>query len=417
MGDREGAPGGRNVMNTLRLFLASAFVVLMNSCLPAQVRVGADVLLDGRMDIVQTKRVAVVTDHTSRVASGKHLVDVLLQRGVEVQRIFGPEHGIRGNARAGENVADTLDALTGIPVVSLYGKVNKPSSSMLADVDLLLYDIQDVGVRFYTYISTMALCMEAAAERGIPFVVLDRPNPLGGLRVDGPVLEDSPRSFVGIAPIPVVYGLTCGELANLLVGEKMLRGKVAPELVVVPMKGWRRGMHWEDTGLPWIPPSPNIPSPAAAIVYPATCFIEATNLSEGRGTESPFLMIGAPFLDSRSLATALSAVNIPGVKFDSVSFTPTRSKHAGTLCHGVVVSVVDQDRFEPVTTGLHILRALRGLYPGAFVLQRRWFVRLMGSGTVYDRLTGGDEVGAIRDSWTAATANFALQREKYFVYR
>jgi uncharacterized protein YbbC (DUF1343 family) len=367
------------------------------------------------MDIVRGKRVAIVTNHTARVANGQHLVDALLQRGVTVKRLFGPEHGIRGVAAPGEQILDTLDVKTGVPVVSLYGKINKPSPAMLADIDVLLYDIQDVGARFYTYISTMALCMEAAAERGIPFVVLDRPDPLGGTSVDGPLLEDSLRSFVGIAPIPVVYGLTSGELARLLAGEGMLAG--APDLIVVPMKSWHRDMRWKETGLPWIAPSPNMPSPETAIVYPATCFLEATNLSEGRGTRSPFQILGAPFVDGARLAGALTELALPGVEFDSISFTPFTSKHAGVLCHGVLLKVTDPGRFEPVTTGLHILREVEKLHPRDFKLKRRWFVRLMGSAAVYDRFAKGEETNTIRSSWIEETRKFNDMREKYFLYR
>jgi len=394
--------------------LAWTGVLAGSSISLAQVSIGADVLLAERMDIVSGKRVAIVTNHSARVA-GQHLVDALLQRGVAVKRLFGPEHGIRGVAAPGETILDTLDVTTGVPVVSLYGNINKPSPAMLADIDLLLYDIQDVGARFYTYISTMALCMEAAAERGIPFVVLDRPDPLGGICVDGPVLEDSLRSFVGIAPIPVVYGLTIGELARLLAGERMLAG--VPDLMVVPMRGWRREMRWEETGLPWIAPSPNIPSPETAIVYPATCFLEATNLSEGRGTRAPFQILGAPFVDGARLAGALTGLGLPGVEFDSISFTPVTSKHTGVLCHGVFLKVVDAARFEPVTTGLHILREVERLHPRDFTLKRRWFVRLMGSAAVYDRFARGEQISTIRSSWIEETRKFGEMREKYFLYR
>jgi len=380
----------------------------------AQVRVGADVLLAERMDLVSGKRVALVTNQTGRVASGEHIADVLHRRGVDIKRLFGPEHGIRGGVTGGESVSDSVDAATGIPVVSLYGKINKPTPAMLADVDVLLYDIQDVGARFYTYISTMALCMEAAAARGIPFVVLDRPDPLGGKRVDGPVLEDTLRSFVGIAPIPVVYGLTAGELARLLAGEKMISGK--PELIVVPMKGWHRGMAWGETGLAWTPPSPNIPTWETAIAYPATCILEATNLSEGRGTSSPFQVLGAPFVDGARLAKALRGLELPGVEFDSISFTPTTSKHAGVLCHGILMKVVDRERFGPVAAGLHILREVERLHGAALTIRRGGFLRLMGSAAVYEQMMSGEEIDAISCSWIRETAKFGELREKYFLY-
>ncbi len=381
----------------------------------AQVRVGADELL-ADLSPYKGKRVALVTNHTARLSSGEHVLDALLRNGIAVGRVFSPEHGIRGEAGAGEKITDTVDAGTGVPVVSLYGKINRPTPAMLADIDFLIYDIQDVGARFYTYISTMALCMEAAAERGIPFVVLDRPDPLGGMLVDGPLLEDSLRSFVGIAPIPVVYGLTSGELASLLIGEHMLAGGVAPSLIVHPMCGWRRHMRWEQTGIRWTAPSPNIPSPSAALVYPATCFLEATNLSEGRGTSAPFEIFGAPFINGRRFAEALNSLHLPGVEFDTVAFTPTRSKHSGVECHGVRLKVADPDRFQPVATGLHILRVAATLYPDTFRLQRRGFLRLMGSAEVYEGLTRGDEIGSIRSRWIDRTRKFAQLRGKYFRY-
>ncbi len=381
----------------------------------AQVRVGADELI-ADLSPFRGKMVAIVTNHSARLSSGEHLLDALLRSGVAVKRVFSPEHGIRGDAGAGDEITDTVDTRTGIPVVSLYGKINKPTPAMLADVDFLLYDIQDVGARFYTYISTMALCMEAAAERGIPFVVLDRPDPLGGTLVDGPLLEDSLRSFVGIARIPVVYGLTSGELASLLIGEKMLSAGVAPSLIVHPMCGWRRHMRWEQTGLRWTAPSPNIPSPTAALVYPATCFLEASNLSEGRGTKAPFEIFGAPFVDGRRFADALNSLRLPGVGFDTVSFTPTRSKHAGVPCHGVRLKLMDPDMFQPVATGLTILKVAARLYPDTFRLQRRSFLRLMGSADVYEGLVRGDEISSIKSRWIAETTKFALLREKYFRY-
>src|SRR5512147_368248 len=257
--------------------LRNAFILIIFTLIGGQastaqaVSVGTDFLLKARLDLVSGKRVALIVNHTALTAEGIHLVDALRSRGVAVVRMFGPEHGVRGAAAAGEKVSDGFDSATGIPVTSLYGKIQKPTREMLRDVDILLYDIQDVGARFYTYISTMKLCMEAAAERGIPFVVLDRPNPLGGVLVDGPVLEDSLRSFVGCAPIPIVYGLTAGELARYLVGERLLARGPNPDLLVLPVEGWIRKEMWEGTGLQWIPPSPNLPTQASALAYPATC--------------------------------------------------------------------------------------------------------------------------------------------------
>jgi uncharacterized protein YbbC (DUF1343 family) len=404
----------------MNLRRSAAFALLLAAAgtahSPAQpVSVGADLLVAGRLDLVSGKRVGLVVNHTARTADGTHLVDALRSRGIAVVRLFGPEHGVRGAAAAGEKVADGVDPATGIPVVSLYGKIQKPTREMLKDVDILLYDIQDVGARFYTYISTMKLCMEAAADRGIPFVVLDRPNPLGGVLVDGPILEDSLRSFVGCAPLPVVYGLTAGELARYLTGERLLAGGAQPELIVLPIRGWERKGRWESTGLPWVPPSPNLPTSASAIVYPATCIVEATNLSEGRGTASPFQVVGAPFLDPLPVANALNSLSLPGVRFDTTTFVPTASKHRGVRCRGIVVQVTDPGVFEPTRTGLHLLRAILTRTSEATV-QRRSFLRLMGSERVYGRFMAGADIDEIAAGWEGGRIEFAERRAKYLLY-
>ena len=397
------------------LFLLIAAAIAGPASKGQSVSVGADLLLTGRLDLVSGKRVALVVNHTARTSEGAHIVDALRSRGVAVVRLFGPEHGVRGVAAAGEKVTDGVDSATGIPVVSLYGKIQKPTREMLRDVDVLLYDIQDVGARFYTYISTMKLCMEAAAERGIPFVVLDRPNPLGGDLMDGPLLEDSLRSFVGCAPIPVVYGLTAGELARYLLAERLLAGGVQPELVVLPLRGWKRKDRWEATGIPWIPPSPNLPTPASAAVYPATCFFEATNLSEGRGSATPFEVVGAPFLDPVPIITALNSLSLPGVQFDTTTFVPTGSKFKGKRCRGIVIAVTDPRTFQPLRTGLHLLREVVRRTPGA-TLQRRWFVRLMGSARVFEEFTAGMEVEEIISGWGGGLRDFERKRRGSLIY-
>jgi uncharacterized protein YbbC (DUF1343 family) len=378
--------------------------------------VGADVFLRGKLPLLEGKRVGVVTNHTALCASGEHLVSALLRKGVNVVRLFGPEHGIRGAAGPGEIITDTLDLTTRIPVVSLYGSTNKPTRAMLQDIDLLLYDIQDVGARFYTYVSTMVLCMEAAAEARIPFVVLDRPNPLGGLLIDGPVLEDSLRSFVGIVPVPVVYGLTPGELALFVNGEGLLKGKVQADLTVITMEGWNRSMTWEESGIRWIPPSPNIPDPETAIVYPATCILEATNLSEGRGTTKPFKIFGSPFVDGERLASGLNARNIPGVTFGAVRFRPLSSKHSGKECGGVEMVVTGRELFRPVRTGLQILREVQRLFPEDFTLDRKWFLKLIGSAPVFDGLRSGKSLESIESAWSAKTSEFKTKSRKYLMY-
>jgi len=383
---------------------------------PARVLTGADLLVEKRMDLVAGKRVALVTNHTGRLSNGEFLLNALLKKGVRVVRLFGPEHGIRGAAGAGEAVVDTIDTETGIPVVSLYGRTQKPTPAMLADVDVMVYDIQDVGARFYTYISTMKLCMEASAENGVEFLVLDRPNPLGGLKVDGPVLEDSLKSFVGMLPIPVVYGLTCGELAEMINGERWLANGIRAKLTVVRMEGWNRSMLWEDTGLTWVPPSPNIPFPGSALAYPSTCYLEGTNLSEGRGTSRPFETVGAPFLDGVRLSSSLNALKLKGVRISPTSFTPEASKFKGEPCQGVLLEVADPAAFEPLRTALSLFKTLNSLSPGDFMINRPGFVRLMGSSQVYEMLLRGESVDKMIRSWDERAKAFGRKSRAYRVY-
>ena len=297
---------------------------------------------------------------TSALAFG---VDEVRRAGFDVRALFGPQHGARGEKQ--DNMiesSDYADPATGLPVHSLYGDVRKPSPEMLAGLDALLFDLQDVGVRVYTFVWTMALAMEACAEAGVRFVVLDRPNPVGGVRREGPVLRAGFESFVGLHPVPLRHGLTCGELARWLNVE---RG-IGCDLAVVPCGGWRRRLLWEDTGLPWVMPSPNLPTPASCDVYPGMVLLEGTNLSEGRGTTRPFELFGAPWLDPLALAGRLNAARLPGVVFRPCHFEPAFQKHAGALCGGAQLHVADPAAFQPVRTAVEVLRAARALAPADF---------------------------------------------------
>jgi len=369
------------------------------------VSTGADRLITDHLALLKGKRVGLVVNQTSRLSSGEFLFDALQKAGVTVSALFGPEHGIRGVAVAGEQVADGVDVQSGVSVYSLYGERNKPTAEMLKHVDVLMYDIQDVGARFYTYISTLKLCMDAAAEHQIPFIVLDRPNPLGG-QVDGPILEDSLRSFVGIVPIPVVYGMTCGELATFMNASGWLDAGRTADLTVIWMSGWKRTMTWSDTGLPWVVPSPNIPTPETAVVYPATCFVEATNVSEGRGTLAPFFQVGAPFLSAESLAIALNARHLPGVRFAPAHFTPASSKHAGELCHGVKIEIGNRSQYRPVLTGLVIISELLAQSPDSVKLNHRWLGKLLGRGSVAGYLEKGGNPVLLEEEWEAEMSCF-----------
>jgi uncharacterized protein YbbC (DUF1343 family) len=405
----------------VRRILPFLLLLCLQSSAPARspsprVKTGADVLLEKRLDILRGKRVGLITNQSGRVSSGEYLLDALIARHVKVTTLFGPEHGIRGTEPAGEAVSDSVDGKTHIPVFSLYGRIRKPTPSMLMNVDLLLFDIQDVGARFYTYLSTLGLCMEAAAEKGIPFVLLDRPNPLGGMLTDGPVIPDSLRSFVGMFPVPVIYGLTIGELAAMANGEGWLAGGVRADLTVIPMEGWTRRMLWRDTGLPWIPPSPNIRRPETALVYPATCYLEATNISEGRGTEDPFHVIGAPFVDGRELAVVLSSEGLPGVRVRDVGFTPASSKFRGVDCSGVSMEFTMSDSLRPVRVGVDILCVLRKRYPDSLTVNRRGLARLLGDPEALDLITGGKSPEFITERWEAARSAYKAKASGYFIY-
>ena len=296
-----------------KTILILSFVVYISSLAVAQpVRVGAEVFVEKNLDSVRGKKLGIVCNQTSVFPNGTHLVDSLRRLGLEVTALFSPEHGIRGQAAAGVQIGNQIDSGTGLTVYSLYGKTLKPTAEMVRNVDVFIFDLQDAGSRFFTFSSTMANVMEAARDFGKKIYVLDRPNPIDGVDLEGPVLDMTLISFFGLFPIPVRHGLTMGELANMIVGEGWLNYNSSVDLTVVPMEGWRRSMWYDSTGLPWISPSPNMKTLATATVYPGTCFFEATNISEGRGTPKPFEYIGAPNLNSEKAVSLLSRLHLPG---------------------------------------------------------------------------------------------------------
>jgi uncharacterized protein YbbC (DUF1343 family) len=391
----------------------------------ANVQVGAEVLLRSQFDLIRGKRIGIVTNHSAILHNRTHLVDALVSRGdVTVAALFGPEHGIRGQAPDRKGVKDQLDPQSKIPIYSLFGKTIKPNSRMLKGIDILVFDIQDVGARFYTYTTTLALTMEAAAEQGIPYVVLDRPNPIGGLHTEGPLLDLRFRSFVGWFPFSIIHGLTVGEIAQLISAEGWLKDSVRPQLHVVKMKGWKRAYYFDDTDLPWIKPSPSIRSLHTALVYPGTCLIEGTNVSEGRGTEHPFEFVGAPWVESKILLEELKAFNLPGVTFKAITFTPrstatvtTDSKFEGVACHGVSLKVIDRGRFLAVKAGLCIVSAFQKLYPGDFRIKSRRFDELVGVDSVRRALLRGDSPLSIYAEWTSSLKGFGKLRKRYLSYK
>ena len=325
---------------------------------------------------------------------------------VELKAIFSPEHGFSGDVQAGVPVPHQAR------IYSLYGSHRSPTPEMLRGVDLLVYDIQDVGVRFYTYISTLYECMKAAGREGIPLVVLDRPNPIDGDRIEGPLLEESLVSFVGIHPLPIRYGMTVGELARLFNQE----GELGCDLKVVPMQGWRRSQWYDETGLVWIPPSPNMPTLATATLYAGLCLLEGTNLSEGRGTTRPFELVGAPWLDATPLAAALNSLELDGVFFRVQSFRPSFSKYKGKPCQGVQIHIVDRDRFDPIACALHLLRQTLELHPEELKFKDQMFDLLAGRPALRSDLLRGISVEQVVSSWQSGLESFRERRAPHLLY-
>ncbi len=410
-------------MTTRRALFFLPILIILSALLPAQVRVGADVLLEQELSLIRGKRVGLITNHTALLADGRHLADALAALpDVKLTALFGPEHGVRGDAADGATIQNGKDSKTGVPVYSLYGRVTKPTDEMLKNVDVLLYDIQDVGVRFYTFESTLILGMEAAAEHHIPYVVLDRPNPLGGMRVEGPLRVDSLRSFVGWLPVPIAHGMTVGELAMMANDEGWLEHGVKADLRVVRMEGWKRTMWYDETGLRWVRPSPNMATLNTAIVYPGTCLVEGITVAEGRGTERPFEWLGAPFIDGDLWAHALNRLALPGVRFEPIAFIPkeipgvaSNPKFRDRHCAGVFVDVIDRNVFEAVRTGITILSTARALYPDS-VQWRGSIDRLAGTTEVRLAIDQGVDADSLCARWKPEIERFRALRQKYLLY-
>lgn len=367
------------------------------------------------------KRVGLITNHTGRTVAGTPAARVLLDAGVEVRVLFGPEHGLSGAAAAGESVAGGTDAETGLPVVSLYGASRAPEPEQIAGLDALVFDIQDLGVRFYTYISTLRLSLAAAAAADLEFWVLDRPNPNRGDRVEGPVLDLEFRSFVGTDRLPLLHGMTVGELARLFAA------RAGGSVRVVPVAGWRAGGGWEETGLPWRAPSPNIPDVHTALVYPGFGLFEGVEISEGRGTDSPFAVIGRPGLDSAAWLAALGGSSgVPGLTLAPARFTPRplpaapAPRFAGELSEGLRVRIRDLDAFRPVRAALTVMEAVRGLTPEGFRWRRsgdsHWIDLLLGTDRLRLGLDAGVPVPDLLEREEPAVARFLEERRPHLLY-
>jgi len=392
---------------------------------PPEVWTGLEVLARRRFSALRGVRVGLVCNPTAVDRRLRHAADLLAAApGVRLEALFGPEHGVRGDVQYMAAVGDGRDPRTERPVYSLYGGTAaslRPRPGQLAGLDALVFDIQDVGTRYYTYQATMMLCMEAAAEAGLRFLVLDRPNPIGGVEVEGPSLRPGFESFCGLHDLAVRHGMTVGELALLFRTERRLD----LDLEVVGVEGWRRGTGFPETGLPWVLPSPNVPTPATALVYPGTCLLEGTNLSEGRGTTRPFHLLGAPWLDADALADRLNAERLPGVRFRPARFVPTWDKHAGVGCGGVELHVHEPRAFRPFRTGLACVVHARRQDPARF----RWRTEpyeFVADVPAFDLLCGSDrerraiEAGAgVRDlaaGFSSEERAFARRRRPYLLY-
>jgi uncharacterized protein YbbC (DUF1343 family) len=409
-----------------RTLLSLCFVALTTAWSQTpSVMTGIEVLRDRGFDILAGKRVGLITNPTGVDASLRSTVDILASaKAVKLVALFGPEHGVRGDYAAGDTVGAMTDPKTGIPVYSLYGKTRKPTSEMLKGVDILVYDIQDIGCRGYTYISTMGLAMESAAAARIPFVVLDRPNPLGGLKVEGNVVEEGFFSFVSKYPIPYVYGLTCGELARLLRNEKMLNGAVQCSLLVVPMKGWKRSMKFADTGLPWVPTSPHVPQETTPAYAVATGIIgELGVISAGIGYTFPFRTFAAPWIDPNKLADALNAQKLPGVLFRPITFKPFYGTMKDSTLSGVQIYITNELRADLLGLEFHLLEVHHRLYPdrNPFTLadssRLKVFDRVIGTDKVRKAFTGRMRFADVEGYLNKDRINFRKISGRYFLYK
>ena len=376
------------------------------------------------LEALRGKRVGLLVNPTSITAGHVHAIDVLLGAGVKLVRLFGPEHGVRAEAQDMESVVQSVDALSGLPVVSLYGETFEslePNQGWVRDLEVVVADIQDVGARYYTYAYTVGLMMKACGQAGIPCWVLDRPNPLGGEVVEGNVVEPGCASFVGMQPLAMRHGMTLGELAGFFARY----GGWSCELKVVKMVGWRRSMWYDQTGLPWVMPSPNMPTLDTATVYPGQCLLEGTNLSEGRGTTRPFELFGAPYLDAPALKRALEDCELEGVKFRDTSFKPMFQKHAHLICHGVQAHVTDRQAFRSVAMSVAVLTACRKLAPQEFGwrAQAYEFVKeipaidlLFGTPTVRQMIDQGADHGDVMQVLEQGRGSFEQRRQEVLLY-
>lgn len=378
------------------------------------VRPGIEVLLADSAHLVRGRRVGLVTNQTGIDSRGTSDVELMLAQGVRLVALFSPEHGFRGAADPGEAVSSIRDSATGLPIYSLYGRTAAPTDSMLEGIEVMVVDLQDVGARYYTYISTAIEVMRAGARRGIRVIILDRPNPIGGA-VQGGVLDTAYQSFIGRLRVPMRHGLTMGELARLANSEL----RIGAELAVVPVAGWTRDMYFDVTGLPWVPPSPNLKTVESLFHYPGTCLFEGTNLSVGRGSDAPFEQVGAPWLDADDVLKRLRGVGRRGVVFEPVYFTPTKpgdGKHADTRVAGIRLRVTDRAVYDPTVTAIYLMVAIRSAHPDEMRWNSRQFDRLAGTDRLRLLLESGAPADSVVADWSAGVEQFRGRVKAFLVY-
>ncbi len=404
-----------------------------------RVKTGVEVLFEKHMDLIRGKRIGLITNPSGVDSDLNSIVELFrAQPDVHLVALYGPEHGVRGDAQAGQTVSFYYDKHFQLPVFSLYGQTFKPPADMLTNIDqymrsydtqeagktpvngslngidVMIFDLQDVGTRVYTFEATLAYAMQACANAHIPVIVLDRPNPIGGVAMEGPILQyPKYSSFIGLCSTPLRHGLTMGELA-LFYKDNFLTNKV--DLTVIPMENWHRDEWFDQTGLPWAMPSPNIPTLDSAVVYPGQVMLEGTDLSEGRGTTKPFEIFGAPWIDGYDLAKKLNALHLPGAKFREIWFTPTFSKFQGKLCGGCQIHVTDRNAYQSIATTLNILATIKQLYGDKLEFHDKYFDRVLGNSTVREGLERGEPVDQIIADYQPGLDAFAKSREKYLLY-
>ena len=404
------------------LILSLLFFPFAASSLTAapQVKTGLENLLKNHLDLIQGKRLGVLANQTSVDSKGRHIVELLSEHSQIVTVLFGPEHGFMGKVEDAASISDSI--YKDIQLYSLYGEFLAPTPGMLKDVDVLVYDIQDVGVKFYTFISNLFLAMHAAKRENIPIIVLDRPNPINAEIVNGAITNPAFSSFVGVLPLPICYGMTVGEIAELFNNETYGGFSLGIDLTVIPMTGYKRDMWYDETGVPWIVPSPNMPTLETAVIYPGMCLMEGTNLSEGRGTDTPFLTIGAPYIDSKAWLDAIPKETIAGARAEPIAFQPkaipgvvSRPKYRNERCHGLHFTVTDRDKLDPIALAVSLLCAAQKLYPEEFKMTK-YMDKLWGNEDLRALISEGHDYHSILQTIEHGLVQFKKVREKYLRY-